>query len=123
MHKINQINNQRNFNTNIFDMKSRIICCIILVTIIWISCNKNEGYLEIRNQSDFTLENIKWGNSVSFKEILPGEEMGTETDETASNDLYMDISNKQFRLKESVSIDAHSSATIIIRDTSQLTKI
>lgn len=104
-------------------MKSRIICCIILVTIIWISCNKNEGYLEIRNQSDFTLENIKWGNSVSFKEILPGEEMGTETDETASNDLYMDISNKQFRLKESVSIDAHSSATIIIRDTSQLTKI
>lgn len=96
------------------------ILCLMLISCM-VSCDKTpEGYIEVRNQSNFIIENVSWGEIIDLGTINPNEENGAETELVGDEFIYLSVDNKKFRSKDEITIDARTSATFIVKDTIDL---
>ena len=91
--------------------------------LITLSCSKSDvGYLEVRNKTNYKIENVNWGGLLNLGEILPGEENGTETELAGDEYINLEMDDKSYRSKDKISVDARTSATFIIKDTTNLVR-
>ena len=94
---------------------------VVMALLAVVSCSKEPvGYLEVRNLTKDTFNNVTWGEFIHLGTIAPGEERGEETDSFTSKYLYFEIGNGIFRSREAITVDANSSATFIVNDKDQL---
>ena len=105
-------------------MKSiSFLLTLLYIAIIscMVSCDKTpEGYIEVRNQSNFVIENVSWGKIIDLGTIKPNEENGEETEIVGSKFVYLRVNNQNYRLKDEIAVDAYTSATLIVKDTANL---
>lgn len=93
----------------------------LIMLICMVSCDKTpEGYIEVRNQSNFVIEKVCWGEKIDLGTIKPDEENGAETELIGDEFIYMSVDNQRFRAKDEITVDARTSANFIVEDTADL---
>ena len=104
-----------------------MVCKKLLLTRLFVififilsSCNDDAGYVEVRNKTQNEFSNVNWGGIIQLGVIPAGEENGIETESFGADYIYLDVSGKSFRSKDKITIDARTSATFIVNDTSNL---
>jgi hypothetical protein len=100
--------------------KLQLICTFVFGFFVFLSCNDDVGYVEVRNETQSEFLNVNWGGSIHLGSISAGEEKGTETESFGANYIYLELSDKFYRSREKIMIDARTSATFIVNDTSNL---
>ena len=102
-------------------IRTPIKVTVVMAVMVVFSCSKEPmGYLEVRNLTNETFNNVAWGEFIHLGTIAPWEEQGEETASFTSKYLYFEIGNGIFRSREEITVDANSSATFIVKDKNQL---
>ena len=95
-----------------------------LVTIVFAigllySCG-NDGYIEVRNRTQYEMTNVNWGGYLEFGVILLDEKKGIETELTGEEYINFKMNEKNYRSLNKITIDARTSATFIVKDTTNI---
>lgn len=100
--------------------KLQLTRLFVVILFAFLSCNDDAGYIEVRNETQYEFLNVNWGGLIHLGSISTGEEKGTETESFGANYIFLDLSDKSYRSRDKIIIDARSSATFIVNDTSNL---
>lgn len=103
--------------------KYRFSLVLILTALIVFSpsCEKSQvGYVEVRNKSLHVIEDVSWGRIINLGTLKPNEENGKETEIFGEEYIHLSIEKKRFRSKNKIVVDAQTSATFIVKDTTDL---
>lgn len=84
-------------------------CAIIIISLGLITlttCDSKDGYVEVRNNSNFKFEGVLWDSAVVLGNISPGKENGIETSTFGKGPVYLLIENRRYESTKEIEVDA-----------------
>jgi hypothetical protein len=98
-----------------------IICGLGFFTLT--ACDSKDSYVKVKNKTNSKFKDVIWDSAVVLGNISPGKEHGVETSNYGKGPVYLLIENRKYESTKEIEVDASSSATLVIDDTSELIEI
>lgn len=95
---------------------------VSLSLFLMISCS-DHGYIEVRNKTGATINDVTVGESISIGTVDSGREKGVESEKHGTYYITFSQNGRSYRSKESYSIDVRTSATFIFNDSGDVDEV